>query len=335
MANFPAVYVVPHPAAGNVDELLQELQQTLPETKFILVQPNAKGELTNYDKNLIIEKAEILYGLTMTICEFMFTAKRLKWAQSMGAGMDRLFTHLEEVKKIPTITVTRSGGASAEAISEYVMGQIYAWERRFSLLHDNQKLKKWDRTAFTASACRKVSSLRIGILGAGYIGTAIGNKCKANGMEVWTLSRGPREDNPFDKHMTAENLDTLLENCDYVCSVLPSTPKTRGLLSGDVLQHCQNKKSVLINIGRGDVIDEESIIKSIRNKWIGGGIFDVFPKEPLPENCELWDLPNFVITPHVSYSGPRDTYARHFAENYKNYVEGKPLKDVIDWTKGY
>ncbi|KAK3612078.1 hypothetical protein CHS0354_021765 [Potamilus streckersoni] len=138
---------------------------------------------------------------------------------------------------------------------------------------------------------------------------------------------------------TYEKLPKLLEESDYICCLLPSTQETRNILSGDMLAHCHRKRGVLISIGRGDVVDEESIVKAIRNKWIGGAVLDVFPEEPLHAGSPLWSLPDVYITPHISgwSVAPqfKEEMVDEFVSKFRIYQSGKPLSHIIDWEKGY
>ena len=103
-----------------------------------------------------------------------------------------------------------------------------------------------------------------------------------------------------DEYFTSGDLPDYLRKSDFICNVLPQTNQTDDLLSGTMLKNCMDRKSIFINVGRGNVIDESSIIEAIESKWIGGVVLDVFRTEPLPETSKLWNLPGVVITPHVS-----------------------------------
>ena len=103
-----------------------------------------------------------------------------------------------------------------------------------------------------------------------------------------------------DESFGVENLSECLKQCDYLCNVLPSTPSTKGMLSGSVLESCKERKTVLINVGRGDVIRGEEILQALNNEWIGGAALDVFEIEPLPKDSALWTHPDITITPHVA-----------------------------------
>lgn len=335
MTNKPTVYVIqsfsfqPHCMANYVKELLPGVEViellAIPDKEF--------GHLSEETKKVVRENAEVLFCSLRYIRDVIYSSKRLKWAQSISRGIDMVFTGRDKTKPFPDVLLTKTGRPGT-AMGEYVIGQIIAWERSFYKAYENKRQKVWYRTSFYRTA-RALSTLRIGVLGAGNIGIDIASRCKANGMEVWMLSKNEREKSAFDRHMAVEQLPDLLENCDFICGALPSTPETRGLLSGDVLKHCQSKKSVLINVGRGDLIDESSILLAIKNGWINGAILDVFEKEPLSKDSELWDLPNVIITPHVALSDTHKSYVEHFVDNYKRYIKGQPLEDRIDWEKGY
>ena len=144
--------------------------------------------------------------------------------------------------------------------------------------------------------------LSIAILGLGDIGRTVAKACKALNMTVWGVVRSEkREKESFvDHYMTVSQLSEALRSCDYVCNVLPSTPATKHLLSGSILESGKDKKPVFINIGRGDVISESSLVNALNRGWLSGAILDVFEVEPLPKESELWRMSQVVITPHIA-----------------------------------
>lgn len=158
------------------------------------------------------------------------------------------------------------------------------------------------RLSWDVLAYRNLSDLTIGILGLGDIGQEIAKYCKSMKMTVNAIRRTPSATKlPYvDESFCVENLSEFLKQCDYLCNVLPSTPSTKGLLSGNVLESCKEKKTVLINVGRGDVIRSEEILQALNNQWIGGAILDVFEEEPLPKDSALWTHPEVIVTPHVA-----------------------------------
>lgn len=149
---------------------------------------------------------------------------------------------------------------------------------------------------------RLMSQLSIGILGLGDIGKEIARVCKALGMTVWGVARREKQTklSYVDYYRTLDFLPEVLQSCDYFCNVLPSTSSTYHLLSGNTLESGKEKKPVFINVGRGDIIDEASLVNAIQKGWISGAILDVFEKEPLPKDSALWDMPQVTITPHYA-----------------------------------
>lgn len=147
-----------------------------------------------------------------------------------------------------------------------------------------------------------MSKLSIGILGLGDIGKAMAKACKSLGMTVWGVGRQEKSDKLafVDQYRTLYGLPEVLQSCDYVCNILPSTPATKYLLSGSVLESGKDSHPVFINIGRGDIIDEKSLIHALNQGWISGAVLDVFETEPLPRESPLWSIPNVVITPHIA-----------------------------------
>ena len=158
------------------------------------------------------------------------------------------------------------------------------------------------RVPFEEMNYRSLSELTIGLVGFGEIGQEIAKYCKAMKMTVNSVRRDTNTPKLafVDNVFSVQNLSECLKQCDYVCNVLPSTAATRGFFSGSVLESCKEKKTVFINIGRGDVVDEGSILKALDNGWIGGAILDVYDVEPLPDSSPLWSHPKVTITPHIA-----------------------------------
>ncbi|KAJ8917478.1 hypothetical protein NQ315_005525 [Exocentrus adspersus] len=129
----------------------------------------------------------------------------------------------------------------------------------------------------------------------------------------------------ISQYFSGHNLPQLLQNCDYIVSILPNTNDTRGLLNGNILENCKEKGTVFVNIGRGTVISEESLVSALQKKWISGAILDVFDVEPLRKESPLWKMENVFISPHVSGSSRAKDIAEQFKENLKYYQQNLPI----------
>lgn len=120
-----------------------------------------------------------------------------------------------------------------------------------------------------------------------------------------------------------------------VVNTLPSTPLTKHMLSGDVLQACKGSNCMLINVGRGDIVSESSIINAIDKQWISCAVLDVFETEPLPEDSPLWNHPNITVTPHVSALSFSNDAVACIASNIEKIVAGSELLHTVDWQNEY
>lgn len=292
------------------------------------------SEYSKLAKLIDDSKADIIITFHTTLRNLVqrgLSCDHLRWFQSCSAGIDQLFRAFQ--KPPEHMVFTRMGEGFGELMAEYVLGQIISREHYFPQMAEYQRQKVWSRSKFIQK--RSLSTMTIGILGTGAIGSKIAAACKAFGMTVRGLCRTKKRLPNFDVLLRNEDLSKFLTGCDYVCSILPSTAETKGMLSGDVLKACQDKRSVFINVGRGDVIDEASIVRALNNSWIGGAILDAIDREPLPADSPLWTHPDVVITPHVSGPPSTDTIARVFVSNYQKFIRGEPLEYMVDWKLGY
>lgn len=219
-------------------------------------------------------------------------------------------------------------------MAEYVVGQIIAHERNWLALASQQSAREWNRNLLSCSGKleRKLSSLTLTMLGPGDIGQVVMQRAQAFGMKTLALKVDGVPVPGAD--MLCTELAPALGHGDYVVNLLPSTPATRGLLSGNALQHCR-PGAVFINVGRGDVIDDESLLHALERGWISGAVLDVFVEEPLPSTSPLWDHPKITITPHVSAVTHGKDAADVFLQNLERHALGDDLKYTVDWGKGY
>lgn len=278
-----------------------------------------------------LKTAEVLitYGEDLTAAIIMNTQK-LSWIQVISSGVDKLpFDAIKERR----ITVTNARGIHALPMSEYTFAAILQLARKSNEVLLNQLNKKWDRTIRFS----EINGLTIGIIGLGAIGQAIANKAKAFNMRVIGSNSDGRVIPNVDKVYKADQISNLLAESDYVILILPLTDKTYHLIGRDEL-NLMKETSYLINIARGEIIDEEALVESLRNKQIAGAVLDVFSKEPLPEDHPFWELDNCIITPHLSGRSPK--YMERALEIFKlnmNKLKEKNLdfKNIVDLRKKY
>jgi phosphoglycerate dehydrogenase-like enzyme len=277
-----------------------------------------------------LKPAEVIIGWPRLPQAALDAAVSLRWLQTASAGIDRadpeVFKH---------ITMTNASGVAAVAMAEYVIGMILMFAKGFPHLMRRQQAREWDRT-FEG---REVWGSTCGIVGMGAIGGETARRAKALGMRVLATRRSVSERTPdelADELLPSSDLPYLLGESDYVVVAAPLTPETRHLIGADELRQMK-RTAVLINVGRGPIIDEEALIAALRDGTIAGAGLDVTYKEPLPEESPLWGMDNVVITPHISADTPiyADRTADIVCDNLRRYLAGEPLRNIVDLVRGY
>lgn len=261
---------------------------------------------------------------------------RLRWIHSAAAGV-RSMLHPELVSS--DVLITNSAGIHAEPMAETVIGGVLHFARGFDFAVRAQARRDWDKAAFEdqVGVVREISNATLGILGYGGIGRAVARRALSLGMKVTALRTAPPDDQDGVRMVHGEDgLQTLLKECEYVVCALPSTEATRHLLNADRIAMLRSD-AVVVNVGRGDAIDERALTDALAARRIRGAVLDVFRREPLPSESQLWQLDNVLVLPHVSATTP-NFWARQVAlirENAKRYASGEALLNRVDAKRGY
>jgi len=244
---------------------------------------------------------------------------------------------------VPSFTLTRLGGCFGPPIAEWCLGRIIAHERNFELSHKDQKKRQWAGSQ-EVLRYRYLSQLTLTILGCGDIGMHIARAAQSFRMNVVGYVKSPVNSGSYRKTLPYVNehvtcLQTAIKRADYIVSVLPSTPETQGLLDMQVLSHCSEEQGgkcpVLINVGRGDVISDTTLIEALNQDYLSAAILDVLEQEPLPTDNPLWRHPQITISPHVSGLTRGQDVPGLVLHNYTRYLNGQSLLYVVDWNKTY
>lgn len=270
-------------------------------------------------------RSTIMLGEPARIARVVEGARALTWVQSTYAGVEELLRPGARADFI----LTNVKGVFGPIMSEYVIGYLLALERHFFEVYRNQCDQAWRRLPY-----KSLRGRLLGLCGLGSIGRHIARTAGHFGLRVWGYKRTAEPVPEAERVFTGPEFEEFLSEPDYIVNTLPSTPATVGLFDDTAFRYMKNS-AVLINIGRGDAVDETALIQALRQGTIGGAVLDVFAHEPLPEKSPLWTPPNVVITPHnAGFSFPADI-VEVFAENYRRFIGGEPLLYRVDFERGY
>ena len=277
----------------------------------------------------MFKKAEVIFGWPEE--EQLKRSVNLRWLHLPSAGADSYARW--ELYPNSNILLTNSSGVYGVPIAEHVLAMILAYNHNLWKYAEQQKNIKWEEIRRT----RDFYGSTIGIIGMGDIGMELAKRSKALGARVLGVKR-TRSSMPeyVDRLYTIEEIDEVLQQADYVVLALPNTQKTNGIVSEQRLRKMK-PDAFLVNIGRGALVDQEALIKALKENLIGGVGLDVTEPEPLPQDNPLWELPNVMITPHVSGISPSNDRIRIdlFVKNLERYLTGEPLVNMVDFEEGY
>lgn len=265
------------------------------------------------------------------IREVVIQSPRLRWLHLTSAGVDLAL--MPEVLRRSDLTLTNSSGAFDAPVSEFVLALILAIAKRLPTYQDAQEQCRWDRAVENAD----VQGSTVVVLGLGHIGSRVARLVSALGMRVIGVRRSPGGMLAGVSSVVGpERLADVAREADYLVITAALTASTRGLVSREVLGGMKQAAWV-INVARGEIVDEEALFDALTAKRIAGAALDVWWTEPLPARSDWWQLPNVIATPHVASSSPslRHRTTELFLENLRRWKAGTTLLNVIDRESGY
>jgi len=284
-----------------------------------------------------IRDAEVYFGFGIPRPLFL-NARNLKWVHSAAAGVgNALFA---EMVASPVV-LTNSAGVHAIPIAEYVVAGVLHFFRGLDVAGAQQRESKWDKHFFVAdeTPVREVAGARALIIGAGGIGTEVAKRLHALGATCVGIRRHPERAIPpgFARMAGPDAIDAELPAADVIVLATPLTTESRGLITADRLKRMA-PTSILVNVARGALVDEDALADALRSGRIRGAVLDVFREEPLASDSPLWQLRSTLLTPHISPVSPGKFWPRAlelFCDNWGRYHRGEPLRNLVDKHAGY
>jgi phosphoglycerate dehydrogenase-like enzyme len=266
----------------------------------------------------------VLLGDPMSISQVLPDMPAVEWVQSTWAGI----TPLLRIERRDYL-LTGIKDVFGSQMSEYVLGYMFAHELRIVDRLSDQRSHLWQ-----PKGSGTLQGRRLGIMGTGSIGAAIAGQAGRNGMVVTGLSRSGKSNSNFRNVYTTADMAEFLAALDYLVSVLPDTAATDGLLNANTLAMLP-AHACFINVGRANVVHHDALITALCNHKLGGAVLDVFDEEPVPQDSPLWDAPNLMMTPHIAAISRPELIAPVFIENYRRFVAGQALMNLISFEHGY
>jgi phosphoglycerate dehydrogenase-like enzyme len=272
-----------------------------------------------------VEGCNIILGEPRRVAPVLERARKLVWVQSTFAGVEVLVAPSMRSDYV----LTGVKGVFGPIMSEYVFAYLLAWERHLFETRENQNQGIWKEIPY-----QRLENSLLGVCGMGSIGMQIARTAKQFGMKVWGYARSGKVKEGVDRVFDQTHFKEFLSGPDYIVVVLPSTPETFHLFDREAFLAMKDS-SVLINVGRGDIVSEADLVRALEEGAIRGAVLDVFEEEPLPERSPLWNMPQVFITPHNAAPSFPEKIVEIFAENYQRFIRGEKLMHTVDFKSGY
>jgi phosphoglycerate dehydrogenase-like enzyme len=269
--------------------------------------------------------------------EQIVLARKLRWIHSPAAAVHQLlFPELVD----RDIIITNGRDVHGPVVAEHVIAMILALAKKLPQASRFQHRQAWGQEELWNSYPhpREVAGATLGLVGLGTIGGSAARHASGLGMRVIAVREHPEKASPegVEQVFASSQLDTLLAQSDYVVLAAPVTSATHNLIDAAGLAKMK-PDACLINVGRGQLVDEAALIQALRDHKIGGAALDVFVEEPLPSSSPLWNFENVLITPHTAGLTEKQWERQYavVAENLRRYLNHQPLLAIVDQQTGY
>ena len=276
-----------------------------------------------------LANSDILVAWDFSTINLKKVAPNLKWIHVISAGVE----HLHPLDwMFDGLVLTNSSGAHTKKAGEYGLMSILMLQNHMTKIITNQK-----NNSFVSLFSNPIAGKTVVLVGTGNLGTSMAKLVAPLGVNIIGVNKRGRITEGCSKVISIDKIDTVLPDADFLYLAVPETPETKNLISKERLNMLKPTCGI-INIGRQSVMDYDVLCEKLSNDEIAGAILDVFTHEPIEKNSKLWNIPNLVITPHVS-SDDNGNYVKLtldiFIKNLKLFIENKELSNQVDKKLGY
>ena len=276
---------------------------------------------------IMIAEAEVLFGLPRIsatgLAKAVWAGERLRWVQATAGGADEQVRAADlTVAELDRVMITLPVGVHAGPLAEFAILGVLAFTKNLPRLLADKQARRWDHYPVA-----ELADTTMLVLGLGSVGTEVARLAKALGMRVIAVNRTGHSDSPYvDEVRPARFLADLLPVAHSVVVTLPLTEQTRGMIDAAAIER-MHSGAVLVNIGRGGVVDEPALVEALEQGRLAGAALDVYATEPLPPDSALWELPNVLLSPHTAGLSVHENerIVALFCENLRRYLAGEDL----------
>lgn len=263
----------------------------------------------------------------------MTAARKLRWVHTSSAGVDALLC--PELEQTGAVLTCAKGEVVGSLLAEHAFALLLALTRGIAW---SARQQAWNRGGEGGRRAYEIRGQTLGIVGFGGTGRALARRAAAFDMEVLAVRRSAAGECPPEVREIwgMDRLDFLLLRSDVVVTTVPGTAETRGMFNEDRFRRMK-PGAVFINVGRGETVSTDDLIRALQEGWIGAAGLDVTDPEPLPADSPLWRMGNVVVSPHIAGNSPQRAARNQelVRENLRRFAAGEPLLSAVDLQAGY
>jgi phosphoglycerate dehydrogenase-like enzyme len=318
-----------------VDQRIEVLHdpELLPRTRYVADHVGAPMTRTPRQEARFLDllgRAEVVFDFPSGhLRDLPAVAPRLRWLQATSAGIGQAVKRFDLDQT--DITFTTASGVHARPLADFCLMAMLMFAKNYGRMERDKRAKRWERYSG-----EELTGKTLAIVGVGRVGQQVARHGKRMDMRVTGMRRSDAPVPDVDKLFDRPDLHAMLREADFIVLAAPHTPETEGII-GEAELAVLKPSAVLINIGRGALVDEDALIRALQENRLAGAALDVLREEPPPQDSPLWDMPNVIISPHsastVAQENARITGI--FCDNLRRYLSGEPLRNVLDKNKLY